>query len=61
MYTVKPVPIISEDTMKKKRMPGKDSRRKFIYMRNVQGQEKMNDICVTTMHVETMHRGFTVL
>jgi hypothetical protein len=35
--------------------------KKVIYMGDVQGPEKVNDTCVTTMHAGMMDRGFTVL
>jgi hypothetical protein len=34
---------------------------KLIYMCDVQGPEKVTDICMKTMHAGTMDRGFTVL
>jgi hypothetical protein len=33
---------------------------KVIYMGNVKGPDKVNDICMKTMHAEMMDKGFTV-
>jgi hypothetical protein len=41
-------------------MQEKDSCGKVIYMGNNQEPEKVNDICVKTVHAEMMDRVFTV-
>jgi hypothetical protein len=34
---------------------------KVIYMSDAQGPEKVNDICMKTLHVGTMDRGFVLM
>jgi hypothetical protein len=60
VIAVKLLAIISEATVKDKRMLENDSCENVIYMLDVQEPEKVNDTCVKTMHTGTMDRGFTV-
>jgi hypothetical protein len=54
-------PSVSEATAKNKRIWKNNSCVKVIYMGDIQGPEKMNDICLKTMHAATMDRDFTAL
>jgi hypothetical protein len=58
--TVKPVFVISEGTVKNKGIQKTDSCGKVMYMGDVQGPEKVVDICVKIIRAGMMDRGFTV-
>jgi hypothetical protein len=53
--TVKPLSIVSEENAKIN-----ECCRKVIYIGDVHGPEKVNDISVKTMQAGTMDRGFIV-
>jgi hypothetical protein len=58
---VKPLAIVPDGAAKNKRLMRENgSCRKVIYMGDIQGPEKVNDICLKTMHAGMMARGFTV-
>jgi hypothetical protein len=59
---MKPHPLFLKGLGEIKRwMRENDRCGKVIYMSDVQGPEKVNDICMKTLHVGTMDRGFILM